>query len=121
MRGFSRKLQVSAVNQGGDMGQIAPRTHFRGIPATSDVPVVKGTPTRKTSVFPAVPLLAVVGAVALADDLLGPVGLMGRCPARVPARKSGFAGFRFPPDAIMIAVRWYLRYGLFYGISPPKS
>jgi IS6 family transposase len=24
------------------------------------------------------------------------------------------AGFRFPPDVISIAVRWYLRYGLSY-------
>jgi transposase-like protein len=24
------------------------------------------------------------------------------------------AGFRFPPDVIMIAVRWYLRYALSY-------
>ncbi len=23
-----------------------------------------------------------------------------------------FAGFRFPPQTIMLAVRWYLRYGL---------
>jgi len=28
--------------------------------------------------------------------------------------RSGFAGFRFPPDVIMVAVRWYLRYGLSY-------
>jgi hypothetical protein len=28
--------------------------------------------------------------------------------------RSAFAGFRFPPDAILIAVRWYLRYGLSY-------
>jgi len=27
---------------------------------------------------------------------------------------SGFAGFRFPPEIILIAVRWYLRYGLSY-------
>ncbi|MCA1822637.1 MAG: IS6 family transposase [Pseudonocardia sp.] len=39
---------------------------------------------------------------------------MRRCPARVPVPRSGFAGFRFPPDVIMIAVRWYLRYGLSY-------
>jgi transposase, IS6 family len=25
-----------------------------------------------------------------------------------------FAGFRFPPKVISIAVRWYLRYGLSY-------
>ena len=24
------------------------------------------------------------------------------------------AGFRFPPDVILLAVRWYLRYGLSY-------
>ena len=27
---------------------------------------------------------------------------------------SVFAGFRFPPEVITIAVRWYLRYGLSY-------
>jgi hypothetical protein len=26
--------------------------------------------------------------------------------------KSAFAGFRFPAEVILIAVRWYLRYGL---------
>ena len=33
---------------------------------------------------------------------------------RVSAPRSSFAGFRFPPDVIMIAVRWYLRYALSY-------
>jgi transposase-like protein len=28
--------------------------------------------------------------------------------------RSSFAGFRFPPEVIMVAVRWYLRYGLSY-------
>ncbi len=28
--------------------------------------------------------------------------------------KPAFAGFRFPPEVILIAVRWYLRYGLSY-------
>lgn len=27
---------------------------------------------------------------------------------------SAFAGFRFPPDVILLAVRWCLRYGLCY-------
>src|SRR5437764_15452026 len=27
---------------------------------------------------------------------------------------SAFAGFRFPPELIMLAVRWYLRFGLSY-------
>jgi len=36
-----------------------------------------------------------------------------RC-RRVPALRSSFAGFRFPPDVIVIAVRWYLRHSLSY-------
>ena len=32
-------------------------------------------------------------------------------PVRMP---SGFTGFRFPPEVIVLAVRWYLRYGLSY-------
>ena len=34
-----------------------------------------------------------------------------RPPVDVP---SAFAGFRFPPEVILLAVRWYLRYGLSY-------
>ena len=33
---------------------------------------------------------------------------MRRRSRRVPALRSSFAGFRFPPDVIMLAVRWYL-------------
>ena len=36
-----------------------------------------------------------------------------RC-RQVPALRSSFTGFRFPPDVITLAVRWYLRYGLSY-------
>jgi transposase-like protein len=32
----------------------------------------------------------------------------------VSTSKSSFVGFRFPPEVIMVAVRWYLRYGLSY-------
>ena len=32
----------------------------------------------------------------------------------IKAPMSAFAGFRFPPEVILIAVRWYLRYGLSY-------
>ena len=32
----------------------------------------------------------------------------------VPALRSSFAGFRFPPEVILVAVRWYLRYGISY-------
>jgi len=28
--------------------------------------------------------------------------------------RSAFAGFRFPPEVIVVAVRWYLRFGLSY-------
>jgi hypothetical protein len=35
-------------------------------------------------------------------------------PARQNADRSAFSGFRFPPDVITLAVRWYLRYGLSY-------
>ena len=31
-----------------------------------------------------------------------------------PRTASVFAGFRFPPEVISLAVRWYLRYGLSY-------
>jgi transposase, IS6 family len=34
--------------------------------------------------------------------------------ARPHVDSSAFAGFRFPPDVITVAVRWYLRYGLSY-------
>src|SRR6202049_4819034 len=41
---------------------------------------------------------------------------MRRSHARpVPAfRSSAFAGFRFPPKIVVLAVRWYLRFGLSY-------
>src|SRR6266540_2731243 len=31
-----------------------------------------------------------------------------------PAPHSAFAGYRFPPEVITLAVRWYLRFGLSY-------
>jgi transposase, IS6 family len=34
--------------------------------------------------------------------------------ARLSVQRSAFAGFRFPPEVITVAVRWYLRYGLSY-------
>jgi transposase-like protein len=37
-----------------------------------------------------------------------------RRPRPAPAARSAFAGFRFPPDVIVLAVRWYLRFGLSY-------
>jgi IS6 family transposase len=35
------------------------------------------------------------------------------CPP-IPSGSGSFAGFRFPPEVILLAVRWYLRYGLSY-------
>jgi transposase-like protein len=37
-----------------------------------------------------------------------------RRPGHAPIASSVFAGFRFPPDVIVLAVRWYLRFGLSY-------
>jgi transposase-like protein len=31
-----------------------------------------------------------------------------------PPPKSAFAGFRFPPEVIVVGVRWYLRFSLSY-------
>jgi IS6 family transposase len=37
-----------------------------------------------------------------------------RRPRPAPTARSAFAGFRFPSDVIVLAVRWYLRLGLSY-------
>ena len=37
---------------------------------------------------------------------------MRTCRSRPAVPRSAFAGFRFPPGAIVLAVRWYLRSGL---------
>jgi transposase-like protein len=37
-----------------------------------------------------------------------------RRPRPAPSACSAFAGFRSPPDVIVLAVRWYLRFGLSY-------
>jgi transposase-like protein len=37
-----------------------------------------------------------------------------RHPHPAPIARSAFAGFCFPPDVIVLAVRWYLRFGLSY-------
>src|SRR4030095_4269406 len=42
------------------------------------------------------------------------VGMRTRRPRPAPAIRSAFAGFRFPPDVIVLVVRWYLRFGLSY-------
>jgi IS6 family transposase len=35
-------------------------------------------------------------------------------PSPAPIAHSAFAGFCFPPDVIVLAVRWYLRFSLSY-------
>ena len=41
-------------------------------------------------------------------------GTVRRRRVSAPLVSSSFAGFRFPPDVIVLVVRWYLRYGLSY-------
>jgi transposase-like protein len=40
--------------------------------------------------------------------------MTARRPRPAPVPRSAFAGFRFPSDVIVVAVRWYLRFGLSY-------
>ena len=41
--------------------------------------------------------------------------MMRRHCRSIPAfSSSAFAGFRFPPEIIVLALRWYLRFGLSY-------
>jgi hypothetical protein len=54
------------------------------------------------------------GAVALVDHLLRQAERMCHRQVRTPPPSSSFAGFRYPPEVILVAVRWYLRYALSY-------
>ena len=56
------------------------------------------------------------GTVALAVTGAGgeTAGMRTRHPRPTPDARSAFAGFRFPSDVIVLAVRWYLRFGLSY-------
>ena len=40
--------------------------------------------------------------------------MRSRRPCPAPIARSAFGGFRFPPEAIVLTVRWYLRFGLSY-------
>jgi hypothetical protein len=55
-------------------------------------------------------MLDVRVAVAPMESKITQAGSMRRRCRRVPALRSSFAGFRFPGDVIVIALRWYLRY-----------
>jgi transposase-like protein len=46
------------------------------------------------------------------DEVVGVKHLRLIRPVQPP--RSAFTGFRFPHEVILIAVRWYLRYGLTY-------
>src|SRR5262245_63105805 len=54
-----------------------------------------------------------VGALAVAVRHAWTVTSSAR-PSPVLPPRSAFAGFRFPPEVIVVGVRWYLRYGLSY-------
>ncbi len=47
----------------------------------------------------------------MVDDSFRQAELMRRRHRRVPPPRSTFAGFRFPREVIVLAMRWYLRYG----------
>ena len=41
--------------------------------------------------------------------------MRSHCSRRIPGvPSSAFKGFRFPPEIIVLAIQWYLRYGLSY-------
>ncbi len=42
------------------------------------------------------------------------------CPP-IQTRSGSFAGFRFPPEAILLAVRWYLQFGCPIGTEEGAS
>src|SRR5437660_7113133 len=57
------------------------------------------------------------GSVALAERADGGEGgamMPRRCRVVPEVPSSAFTGFRFPPEIIVLAVRWYLRFGLSY-------
>jgi IS6 family transposase len=59
--------------------------------------------TRSTTIKNLGGTVALAGRMWRETDLVTP-----------PRATSVFAGFRFPPEVISLAVRWYLRYGLSY-------
>jgi hypothetical protein len=71
-------------------------------------------PIRSAATQGTAPAIASPGTVASTDGQPRKTELVRHRQYCVPAPRSSFAGFRFPPDLIMLAVRWYLRYGLSY-------
>jgi transposase-like protein len=77
----------------------------------------KSTPVRRSPGQPCQRArVATVGSVAFADRKIeaGLTGDVCRSSSPVLAPRSAFTGFRFPAEVIVVAVRWYLRYGLSY-------
>jgi transposase-like protein len=60
--------------------------------------------------------VAAQGTVASVGSALSrqTTAMRTRYPCPAPVARSAFAGFCFPPDVIVLAVRWYLRFGLSY-------
>lgn len=60
--------------------------------------------------------IALDGTVALADRVRSGEGegVNPHASANTNTDACSFAGYRFPPEAIVLAVRWYLRYSLSY-------
>jgi hypothetical protein len=56
--------------------------------------------------------VALLGWSLLNCDAVGMKRRRSHTPVQINA--SAFAGYRFPPDVIALAVRWYLRFGLSY-------
>jgi IS6 family transposase len=88
-------------------------------PGTSRLPATSVTEAQKTGAptqaeLTATAATAPIGSVASVEYKIRQAWSMRRCPHRVAVVRSSFAGFRFPPDVITLAVRWYLRYGLSY-------
>jgi len=61
----------------------------------------------------------ILGAQVVAGAVTSTAGQLGRLPTMKKPRRvppvppsSEFAGFRCPPEVIVLAVRWYLRFGL---------
>ena len=52
------------------------------------------------------------GTAALTDQVSSAEGVSVNRRSRVES--ASFVGYRFPPEVILLAVRWYLRYGLSY-------
>ena len=61
-------------------------------------------------------MLPIDSIVPAEDNLRRRIGDVTRrgCVAPSVSELSAFAGYRFPPEVILLAVRWHLRFGLSY-------